>query len=261
MATSSAGIDRHHSVGFWRGKFVVEERYVQPAERRSLYRTGIILVVVGLVAFLYLLISVVTHTGFQRLDTPVEHWFDAQRQRDATGFMIALAVIFGPTAMPIIVAVVSITWFLFAKHGWRPILLAAGMLTGVILAEVLAPIVKHPRPPIGLMLFGPDHSYSFPSGHVLGTSDFFVLLAYLLATRVRKTWFTVVVFVVAIGMVLLQVASRLYLGYHYISDTTASMSLSCMIVGIVMLIDTRRTVRIPGERVDGDHSQPQVDAS
>lgn len=256
-STSARQSERH----FWRGKFVVEERYVEPAERRAFYRTGIILMAVGLAAFLYLLVSVVTHTGFQRLDTPVEHWFDAQREKPATGFMIAMAVIFGPTAMPIIVAVVSITWFLFAKHGWRPILLAAGMVTGVILAEVLAPIVKHPRPPIGLMLYGPDHSYSFPSGHVLGTADFFVLLAYLLASRIRRTWFTVLALVIAIGMVLLQVASRLYLGYHYISDTTASMALSSLIVGAVMLIDTRRTVRIPGERIEGEHSQPQVDAS
>jgi undecaprenyl-diphosphatase len=202
---------------------------------------------------------VLTHTGFQRLDTPVEHWFDALRSRDVTVFMIVLATVFGPVGMPIIVLIVTVVWLIFAKHAWRPLVLAAGMATGVILAQVIAPIVKHPRPPIGLMLAGPDHSYSFPSGHVLGASDFFVILAFLLASRVQRRGFAIVAFVVGILMILLQVFSRLYLGYHYISDTTASMALSAVILGVVIAIDTKRTVRIRGERVEGEHSQVQQD--
>ena len=149
-------------------KFVVEERYLPAASRARLYWTALILVVLGLSAFIFLLVGVSTHTGFERLDQPVESWFDARRSAGATSFMIALAVIFGPIALPIIVLVVIVAWGLAAKHAWRPLLLATGMVTGVVLAQVLAPIVKHPRPPIDLKLFGPDKSFSFPSGHVLG---------------------------------------------------------------------------------------------
>ncbi|MGH1526349.1 hypothetical protein ACRAWC_20880 [Leifsonia sp. L25] len=56
--------------------------------------------------------------------------------------MIGLAIIFGPIAMPIIVLVVVVVWIVAARHLWRPVLLAAGMLTGVLLAGVLAPIVQ-----------------------------------------------------------------------------------------------------------------------
>jgi membrane-associated phospholipid phosphatase len=242
-------------------KFVVEERYLPAASRARLYWTALILVVLGLSAFIFLLVGVSTHTGFERLDQPVESWFDARRSAGATSFMIALAVIFGPIALPIIVLVVIVAWGLAAKHAWRPLLLAAGMVTGVVLAQVLAPIVKHPRPPIGLMLFGPDKSFSFPSGHVLGASDFLLILAFLIASRRQRPVFTVVAFVVAALGILLQVASRLYLGYHWISDTSASMALSLVVLGCIIAIDTRRTVRIRGERIEGEHSQLQVDGS
>jgi membrane-associated phospholipid phosphatase len=250
--------------GRWRSlhsKLVVEERYLPRATRARLYAASAIMIAIGLATFIVLLVAVLTHSGLELWDAPVEKWFDAQRNADATGFMIAVAIVFGPVAMPIIVTIVTAVWIVAAKHAWRPILLAAGMATGVIIAEVLAPIVKHPRPPIGLMLFGPDHSYSFPSGHVLGASDFFLLMAFLLASRRKSRGFTIGAIVIAVLGIALQVVSRLYLGYHWISDTTASVALSLVIVGVVIVIDTHRTVRVPGERIEGGHSQLQVDGT
>jgi membrane-associated phospholipid phosphatase len=130
---------------------VVEERYVEPHVQRRLFAGATVLVVVGFTAFSFLLVSVLTHSGFELLDRPVE----------------------------IGVVVVLVVWIIAARHLWRPILLFGGMVTGVILAQILAPIVRHPRPPIGLMLFGPDRTFSFRSGHVLGTSDFLLILAFL----------------------------------------------------------------------------------
>jgi undecaprenyl-diphosphatase len=111
------------------------------------------------------------------------------------------------------------------------------------------------------MLFGADRTFSFPSGHVLGTSDFLLVLAFLIASRRQNPRFTAAAVALAVIGILAQVASRLYLGYHWISDTTASMALSLIVVGTVIAIDTKRTVRIPGEPVRGEHSQPQIDGT
>jgi undecaprenyl-diphosphatase len=56
-----------------------------------------------------------------------------------------------------------------------------------------------------------------------------------------------------------QVLSRLYLGYHWLSDTFASLRLAMVILGLVIAIDTRRTVRVPGEKVTGKLSKVQTD--
>ncbi|MDD0856883.1 phosphatase PAP2 family protein [Arthrobacter alpinus] len=175
--------------------------------------------------------------------------------------MSVLAVVFGPTALPIVVLVVIVAWTLLAKHAWRPILLAGGMITGVVLAKVIAPLVQHPRPPADLMLMGADSSYSFPSGHVLGTADFLLILAFLVASRRQNKSLTVLLFSIAAVVILAQVASRLYLGYHWISDTAASISLSLVILGAIMAIDTHRTVRVHGEHIHGKNSQAQVDGT
>ncbi|PYI64441.1 phosphoesterase [Arthrobacter livingstonensis] len=252
--------DGHQSSG-WHQKFIVEERFVPVDVRKRLYVTSLVLIVIGFFVFVLLLDAVLTHTGFQRLDQPVNTWFMALRSPALTAVMVALAIIFGPIALPIIVLVVVVAWTILAKHAWRPLLLAAGMATGVVLAEVLAPLVRHPRPPVDLMTLGADSTFSFPSGHVLGTSDFLLILAFLIASRRRITSLTVVLFSIATIVILAQVASRLYLGYHWITDTTASMALSLVVLGAVMAVDTARTVRVKGERVQGAHSQPQVDGT
>jgi undecaprenyl-diphosphatase len=241
----------------WREKFIVEERYLPAATRRRLYVTSVTLMAVGLVAFTFLLVSVATQTGFHDLDAPVEAWFNRRVEGTTTGLMIVLAVAFGPVALPIVVLVVLIIWIGLARHLWRPLLLAGGMLTGVVLAQVIAPLVQHPRPPVGLMLFGPDHTFSFPSGHVLGTADFLLITAYLLASRLQRTWFTIAAFTVAIVGIGVQIYSRLYLGYHWLSDTMASIALSLVILGAVIAIDTHRTVRVKGEPISGPLSQLQ----
>lgn len=249
------------SASSWHAKFIAEERLVTEPTRRRLCLTAWALIIIGLAAFLLLLFGVLTQTGFQQLDQPVEAWFLAHRSTPVTTFMIALAIAFGPVTLPIVVMAVLVVWTVLAKHAWRPLLLAAGMVTGLLLAQIIAPMVRHPRPPLGSMLFGPDTTFSFPSGHVLGTSDFLLLLAFLLASRHQKRGFTIVSVCIAVLLILAQVASRLYLGYHWISDTTASLALSLVVVGIVMAVDTARTVRTQGERAKDTPTQTRDDGS
>lgn len=129
----------------------------------------------------------------------------------------------------------------------------------MILIQILTRLVQRPRPPLDLMLFGKDTTYSFPSGHVAGTADFFLLLPYLIISRKPTCGRIAVGVVVAVIGISSQVFSRLYLGYHWLSDTLASICLAMVILGLVMAIDTRRTVRIPGEKVTGELSQVQTE--
>ncbi|MFD1722832.1 phosphatase PAP2 family protein [Amnibacterium endophyticum] len=241
---------------------MVEVRTFALAERRRTRALAAVLVAVGLAVFLVLLVSVLTHSGVQRLDRPVEAGFDGRRDADRSTVMTVLALVFGPVGMPVIVLVAVVVWVVLARRLWRPLLLLAEMVVGVGLAQILAPLVRHPRPPVGQMLLGPDHTFSFPSGHVLGMSHFFFLTAYLLASRIRRTWVTVLATAVAVAAVGAQVVSRLYLGCHWLTDVSASVALSAVIVGAVIVIDMRRTVRVDGEPIrDRRHSALQADGT
>lgn len=245
----------------WHKKFVVEERYVEPMVRRRLIMTSLILMVVGAVLFVAILVQVLTSTGIVHVDHLVETWFDQHRAVAFTPFMVTLAIMFGPMLLPIIIAIVIVIWIIVAKHVWRPLLLAGGMVLGVVIVETVAHIVGRTRPPLGLMLMGPDHTFSFPSGHVMGTANFLIISAYLLISRKpTRRRITIGAIVVLVGIIL-QIVSRLYLGYHWMSDTVASVCLALFMVGLVILIDTWRTVRTTSEPVKGKLSKRQVEGT
>lgn len=247
-----------NSPGWWRvfhDKFVVEERLMSAVSRRNLYRIAVILMVLGAGLFVFALAGVLGRDGLTGMDEPARAWLVGQRSEPLTAVMIFLAIVFGPVALPIIVLVVTVVWGTAAKHAWRPLLLAGAMLTGVALAQIIGRSVGRQRPPVDLMLFGPDVTFSFPSGHVLGACDFLLVTAFLVFSRRQSTWPAVAGFAAAaVGIVLASVC-RLYLGYHWVSDALASLFISFVVLGAVIALDTWRTARIPGEPITGELSK------
>ncbi|NEM91839.1 phosphatase PAP2 family protein [Galbitalea soli] len=222
-------------------KFMVEERRMPASAKRRLYLWSIILVAVGLVAFIVILTSVLGKDDLSVIDQPIESFMRTLRTPTLTTVMITVAIVFGPIALPIIILVTVLLWGFLAKHAWRPVLLAAGTLTGVIIVQILAPIIGRHRPPIQYMLFGVDHTSSFPSGHVMGACDFLLITTYLVFSRRQHIASTVTGFLVAIVLIALAVVCRVYLGYHWPTDALASVSLSLIVLGGVIALDTRRT--------------------
>jgi undecaprenyl-diphosphatase len=105
------------------------------------------------------------------------------------------------------------------------------------------------------MLFGPDVTFSFPSGHVLGACDFLLVTTFLIFSRRQSTWPAVAGFAAAVFGIFLASISRLYLGYHWVSDALASLFISFVVLGAVIALDTWRTARIPGEQITGELSK------
>lgn len=224
-------------------KFIVEVREIPATQRTALYRWAIALIAVGLACFLLVLVDVVPDHN-SAIDAPFETWLAQSHSPTLTGIMIGLAIVFGPIVLPIVVLVVIVAWGFFARHLWRPLLLAGGMLTGLIIVQIVTRVVGRERPPVDQMLFGTDTTFSFPSGHVLGAADFLLILTYLVFSRrgTPKTaalWYGIAAILVVIASV-----SRIYLGYHWPTDALASVSLSLSILGTVIAVDTVRTTRV-----------------
>lgn len=231
-------------------RYVVQTREMDAGSRRGLRILAIASVGTGVIFFTVMLVSVLTDGGITVIDRPVQEWLLATRSDALTTAMIVLAVVFGPVALPLIVLVVCVGWGLLTRHAWRPLLLAGGMATGVVLAQIIGRTVGRERPPTDLMLHGIDLTFSFPSGHVLGAADFLLITAYLVLSRRLSVRATVIGLVVAVIGVVLAALSRLYLGYHWTTDALASVSISLVVVGCVIAVDIWRTVRVvePEER-------------
>jgi len=223
--------------------YLAEVREVPASSRRNLFIIAAVLAAVGLVSFLVILVGVQNRDGLAGIDKPVQAWLEGMRTPVLTVVMAIVATVFGPIAMPIIILVTTVWWGFAARHAWRPLLLAGGMLTGLVIVQVLARVVGRERPPISTMLLEVDHTPSFPSGHVMGLTDFLLITTFLVFSRWRNPVWTVIAFIVTVTLVTATVACRVYLGYHWPTDVLASISLSLVVLGAVIAVDTWRTVR------------------
>ena len=187
--------------------------------------------------------DVIHHDPLTELDVDIVTWFRAHATPALDHIGVAVSLVGSPPAMAALAIVVAIVliwrrrWILLA--GW------AGVFTGGgILDWMLKQVIRRPRP-AGAAAFLYGESFSFPSGHAMGSLFGYGMLAYLLvrfwartaAQRLTIVLVTVVL-VIAIGL------SRLYLGVHYFSDVVAGYAaalvwLSACISGVEITLGRR----------------------
>lgn len=238
---SSATDTRRSSL---RRRLFVDARTVPAATKVRLYVIAACLIFVGVTSLLVLWWSVLQPEVLTAMDTAIQQWLAERQTATLTVVMIVFTEMFGPIALPIIVLAVVVIWGVRSDRAWRPFLLAAGTLTGVIIVQIITRVVGRSRPPEDLMLYGPDMTFSFPSGHVLGVADFFLIVTFLVFSRRNNPRLAAISFVAAALLAIATALSRLYLGYHWTSDVLASMALSLVILGTVIAVDTYRTARV-----------------
>lgn len=222
-----------------------DEHVITSAGRLVRYAQSLVLGLAGAALFFLTLGDVLHSDGIAAVDKPLTNWFIGNRTVWASAVMTVLATVFGPIVLPVITLLVTATWSLLTRLLWRPLLLAGTMITGVVLTEIIAHVVSRPRPPSALMMLGPDPTSSFPSGHVMGASNFLLLGAYLVS-RDAKAFSRLAAFIAALGGLMAEAASRLYLGYHWFTDTVGSVSLSMVLLAAVTAFDTSRARVVPG---------------
>lgn len=205
---------------------------------------GVALIVVGIVGFAVVVDSVQEADDLASLDDPVLEGLREVRSSAVTAVLVAVTTVSGPVVLPIIVLVGALLWAFVGRQRWQAGLLAAAMLVSTGVSLVVKGIVARPRPPVDAQhVAGVEQTYSFPSGHTIGTATLLLVVGYLAWVR-RPAWRSLLgwsaVVLVGTGLVAL---SRLYLGYHFVTDVVASFALALAVLGGVVTVDRRRAVR------------------
>lgn len=208
-----------------------------PTQRRHYLRAALLILGGGLLFALDVL-AVAGKTGIAAWDRPVHGWFVAQRSPGVTSVWEIVTTLSSPTYMTILGIVVAALWAAVRRELWRPALLLAAMAFTAVLSFVVKGLVGRPRPPAADFMMGPDASFSFPSGHTLGAAVFVLVAAYLLLSRRSAAWGRAAAVGAAVVLVPAVACSRLYLGYHWLSDVMASLALALVVLGLVMAVDT-----------------------
>ncbi|MGV8966819.1 MAG: phosphatase PAP2 family protein [Cellulomonas sp.] len=195
------------------------------------------LALAGLAMFAVLLDGVREQADLSAWDSPLLTWLLAHRTPVATAAFARISWLADPPVLATVVAVIVLVLV------WRTSLARPGLLLGAAMGLALATsstikvLVARPRPPVAEMIAPAELNFAFPSGHTLGAAVFLLVSAYLCWTR-RPTMPVALVGLVVSGFGMVAVAtSRLYLGYHWFTDVTASMALAVVILGIVIIVD------------------------
>jgi membrane-associated phospholipid phosphatase len=140
----------------------------------------------------------------------------------------------GSVAVVTTLCVLAIAAFLYFRQAHTAALLAVTM-AGMAALDVALKLAFHRHRPVAY--FGPTPTtYSFPSGHAMGSVCFYGVLAAILAARARgkvAKWCIWAAAVLVIGMI---GYSRIYLGVHYPSDVIAGYCAGAVWVGAVVFL-------------------------
>ena len=197
------------------------------------------LFIVGLSLFITIYDGVLEHDGLASLDAPLRTWASTVQSPELTTFMYYVSEISAPLSVALATIAGFIFWSMRYKEYWRPMLLAGAVGLALLTSAIIKTLTARERPTItDLINAHGSVSYSFPSGHTIGAATLLFVLAYFYCVK-KPTWKRItIVGVLTMSAVALVALSRIYLGYHWLTDVTASVGLAFVILSIVIAVDT-----------------------
>jgi membrane-associated phospholipid phosphatase len=190
--------------------------------------TGLVVCLLTALLFAALLDSVREHDVLVYRDQAVTDWFHRHATPLGDRVFVVISAIGSPVAMAVLFgAAVLCLWR--AKQRTLLVAWVLSYVGGTILDGVIKYVVRRPRPEFAAQ-FLHYNSWSFPSGHSMGSLIGFSMLAYTII-RVRRIespparagiWAGAIIIIALVGY------SRIYLGVHYLSDVFAGYTLGIL---------------------------------
>lgn len=211
---------------------------------------GLLLLLVGGIAFGVVSFNVLSHGPLTQWDTPISRELPAYSQQHAAllhpltdagfflgGWFVTLGAFF------------LLLYFSSWRYWEEFFMVLFGMVGESLLFELVNTLIARPRPPT--QIWHPLNIFSFPSGHSEATVVFFGLLAYLLVPKVRSGFGKALIVILAIAAMLFVGWSRVFTAGHYLTDVVGGYALGLMWAAIsytfVELYFIQRRKR-PGKR-------------
>ncbi len=167
------------------------------------------------------------HNFDTKLTMAIQHW------RGLEGLMTVFTTLGHPVVVLGICTIIVVAGIV--KENQR--LVYAGLTAVVTLGagSLLKLVLRRDRPIteyVNNMMFT---SFSFPSGHTVGATVIYGLLAYLAWHFFPQPWSSIIaglfiVLLLAVGV------SRVYLGAHFPSDVVAGLLLGCVGLAVIIFI-------------------------
>jgi membrane-associated phospholipid phosphatase len=157
-----------------------------------------------------------------RIDHQVAHWFHQHATPPITRVMRTVSF-FGSVAWLAVVSVAMALFFIRRRDWLDLFLVALNMNGGGVLNVVLKHFFHRQRPVLENPLVTLS-SYGFPSGHTMGATLLYGLLALLAWKNLKNRAARLACVFGGCFLILLIGLSRMYLGAHYLSDVLGAIA-------------------------------------
>lgn len=197
----------------------------------------------GLFWFAIVAQDLIHGTALAKADPQVSALLRTFRGDEVTRVMWVATVVGGPRLMIVLTLVASALFWLSGRRR-AAIVLAATSSSAALVGDGLKLVTQRARPLQAFALIKTPSSFSFPSGHALGSFVFFGLVGLLVARALRNARWRGLALVGALVAILLVGVSRIYLGVHWMTDVLGSWALGLAWVavgyGTVVILDRYR---------------------
>lgn len=202
-------------------------RRLDPREALGLTLTlGLAIAVGAGAAFAVVLEDALDGDGIARLDQPVLRFLAERRDDEAT--VIARVVTFLGGVPFVVVVTVLLVALLWRRSRRAALVLAASVVGSGVITAAVKLLIARDRPALPLAIDTAEQGFSFPSGHALSSLALYGSLAYL-AAQYLPTWRSRTYVITGLLTTAVAIAfSRLYLGYHWVSDVLGSWTLAVL---------------------------------
>lgn len=218
---------QHPRVAGFRRRFDAQIQFLQrrlsPAGYLGLHLTvGALIIIAAGWCFGGIVEDILTDAPLTLIDTQVAAWFHDHATPPVTRAAIVITFLGSPPFLG--GASLATALFLTWRRWWHRLLaLVLTMGGGTVLIILLKTLFHRPRPifenPLVTLA-----SYSFPSGHAMGSTLLAGSIAFIVATSLKAWRGRVLSILSAFIFVLLIALTRIYLGAHYLSDVLGAMA-------------------------------------
>ena len=213
--------------------------------------------VITLSVFSWLALTTSNGTGLAPHDQSVTTWAADGRHPALTAIMQVFTALGSTAGLTILTAICAVLLFM-RECRVRALVLTATMVGSSLLTVVLKELFGRSRPSTDTLLGPSASTASFPSGHSFNTAVFAGLLAGMALMSTASILYRLLAIMAAVGATLMVGASRVYLGYHWMTDVLAGWSLGlawlCLVtLALLWLQGRRRPAQVPAGALSGIH--------
>jgi len=140
---------------------------------------------------------------------------------------------FGGTKVILPLAIITLLHLIYKKRKREAVHFSLILVLGLIISEVTKFIVNRPRPLNALIL---ETDPSFPSGHTLISTIFFILLIFLYKDKIKNKFLRILMISTCILLPILIGISRVYLNVHWLTDVLAGFVIALILVVISLTV-------------------------